>query len=634
MQTQNVCHTGSRGSFDLPVGDRLALVDDFGRRVTRAADPASTPAVSCVAARDLSSWPGSLLDHLLNHLGPADLLQASRVCRKWHRAAADPDRLGASLLRAFPRLHRQQLLRALCTQPARQCPTAHERPAPPPGQRQGMEAAGAADMTGPALFSSWLLPLLGSQQFSACAFNLPRPVEHPVEQLICSPDAQWMAAQGWSSNLAAKQQTLDLWHSHNQRWRWVFSDQSPCSFKGLKFSIDSRRLHALHDNGQILTWQLDVPTNAWQRIASPPHSHPPVYVMEHSCNGQYMAAFSERHIQVFTEGGAAGWQSQWLWKIRHQWHPTPQPLPRTRPQPHLPLLRVSQTGQHLALLAMGELFIAHRCLADWQQTCLPVAAAADPPYHLNIAMNADESLLALATREGPPVQSQQAPGRDDCWITCYRFAASAGWQAVTDEICHSYALHWGEVPMAFNPDGCELVFPCLQSWAVTRLRVLSTIGPHVSRQLECRGLTAGLPEQGSRLISLQFSATGSYLGALDRISVHIWWRDPVAGWGLITQVPAADIGPEPQVHLAFSPDGYHCAVARGSRGDVSVRGPGKGRPCTQKMRRTQEDPVRQLLFTPDASQLVMVGAQLQYLPLMPAPERRHQGAGFRGEFPG
>ncbi len=189
--------------------------------------------------------------------------------------------------------------------------------------------------------------------------------------------------------------------------------------------------------------------------------------------------------------------------------------------------------------------------------------------------------------------------------------------------------------MAFNPNDHELIFPHRQNLDYAQLRVLSTIGPHVSVTHKCPGRTQGLPASYGLLLALRFSVTDRYLAALYRISVHIWRRDCLAGWTLVAQTQSFNNSLAKLTAFAFSPDGYHCALAHGSLGEVSVWGPAnKGRAYTRKMYRRPENTVRRLLFTPDASQLVMVGAQLQYLPLMPAPERRHQGAGFRGEFPG
>ncbi|MCY4473635.1 MAG: F-box-like domain-containing protein [Kistimonas sp.] len=621
-----------------PVVEQHSPVEVFDRAVAIAGEHDSSPVLSSmatgsrireaaagpVAGRDPSRWPDSLLELFLAYLALADLAQARLVCRQWHSAASDRHLQGVSLLRAYPRPHRQQLQRAVHAR-ARHSLTPYTRPAQPPGPGQREYPAGAQWGT-PAHFACRMQQLLGTDRFSTDSSPISCPVGLFIERLICSPDGQWLAAQGWMSDKKPWQTSLDLWHAEDQGWRTVFSDQYACQFDGLMFSADSRRLHALDDTARLLSWQLNVSIGSWQFIAPQPQNHQSVYVVKNSHDGQYMAALCEGQVQVFTTAQSAHWQRQWVWRIRHQWHPA-HLNSRTQRQANLPQLTLSQTGQHLVLLAAGELFVAHRTRADWHPTSLPATRVLNRPYHTDVTISADESLLALATRpEGPLNTVMPYVERDSCWITLYRGGASGDWEPVTDALCDSYAMGWQKLPMAFNPGGHELIFPCRQDNGSADLRVLSTIGPPVCVELKCTERTQDPPGRFGQLSAFHFSLADSHLAAVDQVGVHIWRRDRVAGWTLVAQIQSLDINLIMAVDFTFCPDGYHCAIARGIRGEVSIWGPAnKGRAYTSKMCRNQENIVSQLLFTSDASQLVMKGSRLEALALM--PETRASDAG-------
>ncbi|MCY4472071.1 MAG: F-box protein [Kistimonas sp.] len=554
------------------------------------------PAVThCLAGHSIAHWPDHLLELVLYRLGPADLARSGRVCHRWYRLTSDPELQARSFMRDLPSLCWRQLKQALAPSHGRQSLLDwRERLAVGTLQRAALERLALRELSARGLFCALLKQRLVTQRFSACELRTIDYRGMLILDLVCSPDGQYLAH---CSRISRQDSPICISVCHYDlgalRQRGYFSYSH--SFHSLRFSADSRRLEAVDPQGHLHGWQPD-PHGQWHSLGSSLLSSSVVTKVVTSLDYHYMAiADDEGGLSVFGNEHLSCWQQQWNW-LAPDGEP-PQGLIELTPD----IMVFSRNSQFFLFVSGWRAHVCRRRGTGWEahefadvRACIRQGAALAP---------AGDCLALCSTAASQPCYTE-GTGTVGLW----KFREPQGWQYKTGRPCR-YSIHG--FAMTFSPDGQQLACADGLSTGDSRLFILSTTGSEgwtVATELE---FGSG-PRFTGRLChlveSLQFSATGYCLAATARSGVHIWRQDLTQGWVSAAWVANDGCHQLEAVQTVFSPDGYHCALAMGSHSQVSVWGPGPGGRYSRKLHLVRNASAGPLMFTPDASQLVIVSS--------------------------
>jgi len=574
-----------------------------GRAADRKIAVVSPSAVASWPGRELSGWSDPLLELFFRYLDPGDLRSCALVCRQWNRVAGDLRLQARALMRTYPSFERRCLETALGPERASLCLSPWcAALAPGSTVRLELEARIAQGLAGKTLFCTFMQQLLGAERF--CSFSYQRKFRMRCTSiLVCSPDASAMADVG--SDFLDQPHRITLWRSGDRGLHPLFSVQHHRPICALFFSADSRRLQAIDKDGRQRTWQRSSTSGAavWQEVGRVALCCRPVDRLAASPDGGYLAVVSGDVVQIFASTPAAGWQQQWVWR----WS---QSLRRLQPpsvwSSRGGSLEFSNDGRHLLFSNRGEMFMAHREGAVWQEQSI-VDEQGQPVHSLwqtEAVMDPGGSWLALARNSRQGAAATEAVHYR---VTLFGFAPGRGWSPVSRYICNECDMDIAFL-MSFSADGQQLVF--LDSWSRwdSRLCVLSAAGQPPWSQ-------AAFMDYVSRLSTVvgndkcciprhvEFSVNGRVLVAVGGAGVHIWRRTLARSWASAAWISRA--GRESCRDAVFSPDGFHLGLAWGAQGEVSVWGPRRDGLYIRKARFLHGRPVKLMRFTPDASQLLI-----------------------------
>ena len=588
------------------------LVPSEGCTVSRPALGGAL-AVPLFSRRPVFRWPDWLLLLVLRHLQPTDLARAGRVCRQWHRLACDPHLQACCFMNLYPVWHRQRLERALDVGYMRHCLTFWAgRADGRSDQRTTRPACLHSAQSARTLFFTRMQNMLGTSRFSADDGRSVFFRQFMPFQVQCSPDGRYLAACG--PRLMGGGSQWRLWRLQDLDLSPVLVEKTRASgdlWPALTFSADSHRLHGrlcgslygVDNQGHLLSAPCNDAASLKPVLTRTPLCPGPVLAAQFSPDGQCLAVVSQGEILLFAASVSANlsanWQRVWVWQPSRHGVPV---LIACSEEDDRPVLVFSGNSRHLmVILPGGDVRLASRSDSGWQEQELGHAPGAPVERRApgGAVLDASGQWLALAV----PVLPQSAVAR--ACVTLYRFGQGEGWQAVTSRMCRNYCRDWWVFPLAFDSEGQQLAFPCRQDLQGVRLCVSSTRGPYVRVHLTY-GQTP-CPEAAAFLgvVCLQFGVTCRQLAAAGLAGVQIWRQDPVLGWISTAWIASGVEGTYRSLHFEFSPDGYHCALAAGDEGEVSVWGPAGDGAYVRKLHRVQGAAVSRLLFTPDASRLVV-----------------------------
>ena len=600
-------------------------------------EPQTDALVWPMPGRELASWTEPLLGLLFQDLTLVDLLSCSRVCRRWHRVASAPELVARYFIRSYPAQLRRPLLQALDNNRAHQhlalwskhlaqSASLCEAPQWPAERTHAL----------PTLFYC-----LTEQRVQADRFATPAPLRigdqaWAVQAWTCSPDSNLLAiaaslepgleSDGWTMNVR-------LWQQETTGFREVGNFQhAATSLSCLTFSADSRKLHLVDSRGGQQTWvcQPDTANPHWQSTGTTALCNSRIRCAAFSPDGRYLALSISNEVRIYTATDAGTWQQQGLCPLPEPSEDLPAPA-RYAPEQ----LLFAEKAQHLVIASPYRIWACHREGVHWREQPVKAGNAGgycDPDkMGVTVTLDADERYLAVAFRRGEVSEEAHAQITLGLW----RFEQGTGWLPVMRRHFEVPNRPEDPFPMRFSPDGHQLAFPALAFPARPNEKYkcfLSPVARHVSNldkpwrwalvpdppEQNATDQAVGLampcspwskpsipaPFRVCAVGALTFSATGACLAATMGAGVQIWQRNAARHWIPILWTGRVD---ESRVtgKLAFSPDGYHCALAVGVKGEVSVWGPGRDGQYTRKMHSTQDGRVNQMQFTADGAQVLV-----------------------------
>jgi len=456
---------------------------------------------------------------------------------------------------------------------------------------------------------------LNCRRFVAPANNAARLGSQPAIGLSQSPDGVWLAL--WSRcGYDHPGFDVTLWQREASHLHKRETFRHPCALASLTFSPDSRRLHALDRQGQVQTLQRQSGPGGehWSSLGI---TTPSLRMCDRailSADGLSMALSAMGKVWLFDEKEAGRWQKQYTWAWR-SFPPAPalsSLFPHAQPDTQSPaVLLFSRKADHLLRLDSQGLEACHRQGNQWQrQPVEPIEWAWSGAAWLAIqtsavqglALDAQARWLAVAFWQDsslPPYSGWSALG-------LWRFEREHGWQRATvQSILVPGMTQFGPLAMTFSCDSRQLAYAEV-GLATSNVCILSCPVPDrwaLSQKLPF-GTAFNAAERHRQLIeSLQFCSTGKFLAATAKAGIHIWQKDASHGWLTAAWI---DSGTGGKCGVAFSPDGFHCALTQSGTGFICVCGPvGEDGDYRAKARWFEPGPVSQLAFTADGSHLLV-----------------------------
>ncbi len=557
------------------------------------ADEPCAPGVGPAPGHNLALWSAPLLELVFRHLNLDDLVRCGQVCQQWHWATSDQELRAHCFLQAFTPWQRQQMIQALDAGQAYRY-LSHWCGSPAAGATQPTALAHLAELglsdrgVGLALLHS----RIQTDRFSASGLATLAYRDTRIVNLISSPNGRYLAVltlrheSVWSQSYRC----LLVYRYDTRPLEPVgeFS-QLPLIF-GLRFSADSRRLQGIDKSGQLHRWhELD---GVWHCLDSHGLSSRPVDIAVASPDGRCLAIEdSGRSLSLLREEEPGIWELHYLW----QWKPG-QVRPLTLASHRAYPMKFSDNSQSFLFVVGWEAFVCRRTSTGWQahHFAIEVTQPADA------SLSPDGRLVALcSTRRGP----RQYPGEQFIGLHLYRLDPQQRWQRVLSRDSHTLARRF---PVSFSPNNQWLAFADGMD-AAAGLRLLRTGAADLKKAplVLPYGQAAALATAEQRaLMSVCFSANSRYLTVC--LGARVIFYGNNRGWSPLLWIPAPL---EEPVRAVFAPDGYHCALAMGFEGEVSVWGmldTGNGGQCyLRKHVVHQGSRLESLLFSPDGSRLVV-----------------------------
>lgn len=536
-------------------------------------------------------WPDLALEQIFSSLPLGDLVTCRRVCRQWRALACLRRLQERSLLHTWTCRHRQQLEQAVNSPILR--PVLAPWCEPPPSIPVAMDRAPSAQ----DLLRSTLQRLLLTARFHSPGTSTLNARAMEAGQLVCSPDGRWLAMPLHKLTLAGGF-SIALLRLSPDGWtrEFVFDREHPVCL--LVFSPDSRELRILQTSGRLEIWALDV-SDHWRRQASyVPFSGVCKAVV--SADTRLLAVALHTTVLIFGPGRRGNWAGNMEWGHPH-WNDGTRRFLGTSPDQLA--MQLSHDNRHLVFAWGCEAFVCSRRGRDWRQQAL----ALEHPVRRQPLFDSRSRLLVMAT--APHCTDERSV---DVTVRIWCWDREARWWFPVQAICQdgasslaarSWAPAGCPVAMAFSPDNRLLALPWARScqdislWPVT--------GPGAWRAevvLQCGKM---LEKDGvyDCVQSVRFSATSRALAVITGLGVHVWICQQENTWRRVLQLGRDCL--HVAVELAWSPDGYHLALACGSQGHVSIWGPAAGEPWQCKFSFDRGGLVEQLLFTPDGTRLII-----------------------------
>ena len=173
-----------------------------------------------------------------------------------------------------------------------------------------------------------------------------------------------------------------------------------------------------------------------------------------------------------------------------------------------------------------------------------------------------------------------------------------------------------ELALAFSPDSRQLAWPerlengvagvALRRWSEAggwQLAARLQIGPGLEVPHR-RCAMSWHPLERSDVFCLEYNAHGDVLAAVTGGGVQLW-RLADGFW--TPAIWIENLSEEVKPVLRFAPDGYHCALANGRVGEVSLLGPDPEKRTSYRAKAawTHWKKVVELLWAPDGSRLAL-----------------------------
>ena len=544
--------SGARLSSRPPSPESAAKPDSQGVR-----------AGSHPAGRAAARWSRLDLETIFSHLMIGDLIACSHVNRLWRKVASCPRLQLHCLLQTWPQAHRQQMEQALDNSSVRPaiapwCACLPEGP--------GSSVAASAPPKAQELLCAAVQCSLRTRIFYPPPIYGAYQPGTDIQQLVCSPDGTALAT--------ASHTTGDRGGVFFQLWRIDLQGpprsvaEFPRTFvvSTLAFSADSRRLWVLYQSGRDEVLHLNR-SGGWWSLEAGPTPLFPGYVLKavFSPDGEDIAILGRNKFRIYNQREQNDRQDSW-WGLR--WADDTEPF--LFRDPDQSVIQFSDDSRHCVFACDTQVSLATRAGTRWR--CQTVII--DVPVRGPAAFDAHGRLLALpwAPRsiKGEPVVAT---------ISFWRFEPEQDWVAVREIYPDGPHCIWAmthprthyKVPVVFSPDGELVVTP---AWNNLRdLHILPVRGPGAWQAASILSCGPDRVEQGvyDFVQSVAFSSNSQHLAVVTALAVHIWQRGPGRHWCKRLQLDHPD--PHMPIRQTWSPDGYHCALAMGRQGEISLWGP-------------------------------------------------------------
>ena len=600
-------------------------------------------------------------------LDSKDLADCGTMSHQWPRVAADPALQASCFVQTYPSFYSQKLEQVQGQGRALQLLALWcESLKPDSVEKTERQELISQDLPWQRAFYTLVRQQIQTRFFSTRQSDMFDCGSRRTLELAWSPDGRHLAHS--AHNLSDDSSCICIYRHdllHMQRLGNFASHQS---VSGLSFDVQGRSLEAVNNAGWLQKWEPDTPEH-WHKVEETARNLTDkdfVPGASASPDGRYRALpMSNARVALFCNVTAdawppqdANWQQHYLWKgnragldavLNHLPAAFRDSVLQRMALPVPERAVFSKDSQSLLITAGGEISILRHIGSDWREYNLEARSS----LMNGAVLSPDGRLLAVSSRRqepSPDDETQQHKGasggpdrpdntlgsigvRMELWRYVpdpgwhrtaatprqqeYRYMLAPGWHPVISKQC-SYAC---PPPVAgafrtvgiptftavFSPDGQLLAFPDKGARS-SCLRVLSTAASEVGKEPVVLPLEAGAGNSDGRprlLRSAQFSANGHHLVATDNIGAHIWQNDPARGWVIAARIDNPVGGP---IQAAFSPDGYHCALAMGERSSISVWGAYySAGPVhwVQKLSLDWDGSVEKVLFTPDGSRLLI-----------------------------
>jgi len=588
-----------------------------GRAVTAGQDvrvlvPASMPgACGPLPGSTFSSCPVLVLEMVFRKLNISDLTACSQVCRHWCQVANDRRVQLSCLRRTFLTDHRLQMERALDSQLLRASLMPwYEAPAT---EAEPESAAVAKREPSPGqLLCRALQKMLLTKHFYPGVCSKSTLLRGTMHDIACNLDGRLIASLRRVRGTPGS--SINLWQdTADQVVVRPGADLVSARVLRFQFSSDGGKLRVLYGNGMVQVWQPH-PEGGWYIEPGPARLLFGLRIRKSvlSPDGKRLAVMHEMWrvtVRIHCE------------EARGDWDLTPE-LNLLDPlgagvlddvdtyDPDRVLMQFSDDGRHFVFGFEHDLGIWTRLGRAWQRTGemrttdplwgQPVFDAQSRMLVLGCCCDGDQGFVA-------PVEllfyrRQEVSEQEVRW-TPVRQLGGRQFQGLSTGIQAGDRL-----AVAFSPDAelmacphysedCRAVFvvPVSGPGAWWQGTVLRSEEEH-KEQVPC-GLVS----------SLQFSASSCYLAAgADRV-VTLWGRYP--SWQALLRIN--NTARHTAVPFVFSPDGFHCLCVTSGCPEgpdrVRIWGPvsAGGYGCKWSVTLQQGSRVEKVLFTPDATRLVM-----------------------------
>ena len=312
---------------------------------------------------------------------------------------------------------------------------------------------------------------------------------------------------------------------------------------------------------------------------------------------------SDEHVRLFAKTGGQGWELH----CDLQW--TDRLDPGRASVPAAEIMHFNDDSRHCLFVNGRRAFVFGCDQGHWQGQ--EVRKAASPSCYQDAGALAPRGRWLALAADAVVERPFNALGyRLELW----RADDKRQWQQVFDRL---YASTGFGLPLCFSPDGQQLAWAYRSDNNATWIGVLTCSATGAWEQTT-RLRFDWDPEDflGSAAHSLSYSPQGHYLAAVSWGGVQVWRCDGDA-FASVARIANDDY--TQYVLFDFSPDGWHCAVGCGQRGEVSLLGPGAGGRLVSKARSFLGPRLNQLLFAPCGSLLMVVASTQERLCRQPCP---------------
>jgi len=567
----------------------------FGHAVATCAlsesqTPTGEPMMPQAPTQDISRWPCELLEMILQHLDPGDLRRAGQTCRRWYQTACQHRLRLRSFIRTYPLHYRRQLTQTLdADQAPERLKSWYQQLSPATAQRKELEWLASTKLSAHAFFHALTQQLLCATRILCEDSKIRIFCRH--FSLHASPDGKALLTQDKPPG-AGPAGCLKIWRQSADGLHKAAGYPLDNHLHGLTFSADSRKLLALNQAGQLLTWQQLAPPG-WQLSAVQNLCREPVQRAQFSPDARSLAVQFDTSLLMFDETVPN------LWRQNGQARWSDNCLPGSvGPE----TLSFSGDGRHALHVNRRVVVVFDRRDTAWVAQHIDQDRVPSIFKRGELSPSGDWLAIAQGSLHSPSAMA---------WTSCKSYAIALWCHSDENQSWHFASQSWFVAtgmgcPMAFSPDGRHLAAPdrldngnvCLALLSLTRNGTLIKscklqLGPGIQR-----------PSLLSGIYALNFSSHSRCLAATAAAGMQLWqWL--AGSWQTSVWIENKEEYGSGNPSFAFSSDGWHCAVSTGTLGHISIHGPGPGGQYQTKMQITQGDAINHMQFTPDASRLLI-----------------------------